>query len=755
MNSQSQNKPDILRRAAAVIIDYRFVVFALFAAVLVYCVLSIGKVQVTNDMTTFLPAGSETRRALAVMEEEFVEYDSENVMVANVTYETAQRLAEEIGGFEGVTGVTLDDTAAHYANASALLTVGYDGTEDDPVVIAAKAHVREYLAAYDVYTAQLAEEMVTVMLLASAVVVLVLLFSSRSYFELVIFAIVFVVAALMNMGTNFWLGEISSITSTIAVIMQLALAIDYAIILCHRYHDEAEVREPGREALTEALAQAIVEISSSSLTTIAGLLALTLMQFGLGRDLGLVLAKSILCSMLTVFLLMPGLIMLFPRALKKTLHRSLIPDIRPWGRFLSRFKSVFVWVFILILPAAFWGSRYASFVFSDRSIDELVYSESRANMHKIVDTFAYSTNAAVLVPRGDYESERALLKDIEALDGVKSVTGLAGIEIDDGHVLTDSYTPRMLSELLSIDAEEAVLLYELYGYENGQYALIFSDPSEQTVPLVDMLLYLFEKSDEGILSLEGEQAEQLSSLRDTLRRGVEQLRGESWSRMVITISLPPEGDESVALVEEIRALSEGYYGEGNIMVAGDITSARDLRLSYSSDMLLITLLTDLFVFFILLFTVRSLVGSLLLVFVIQGSIWINFAFIWLTGLHTTFMVNMIVSAIQMGATIDYAIVLMNRYLGFRQSGLGRKQAMVEAVNHSFATIVTSGTIMTLAGFLLAWRITDVYVGHIGLAVGRGALISSILVLTVLPQLVCLLDGAIEKTSFARRKEAEA
>ena len=225
--------------------------------------------------------------------------------------------------------------------------------------------------------------------------------------------------------------------------------------------------------------------------------------------------------------------------------------------------------------------------------------------------------------------------------------------------------------------------------------------------------------------------------------------------MVITISLPPEGDESVALVEEIRALSEGYYGEGNIMVAGDITSARDLRLSYSSDMLLITLLTDLFVFFILLFTVRSLVGSLLLVFVIQGSIWINFAFIWLTGLHTTFMVNMIVSAIQMGATIDYAIVLMNRYLGFRQSGLGRKQAMVEAVNHSFATIVTSGTIMTLAGFLLAWRITDVYVGHIGLAVGRGALITLILVLTVLPQLICLLDGAIGKTSFARRKEAEA
>ena len=280
---------------------------------------------------------------------------------------------------------------------------------------------------------------------------------------------------MLNMGTNYLLGEISSITNSIAVILQLALAIDYSIILIHRYQDEAIQRNSSREALIEALAKGIVEISSSSLTTISGLLALTLMQFRLGYDLGVVLTKGIIFSILSVLLLMPGLILFFPKMLKKTAHRSHVPDISAWGRFLTKSKYCFVWVFIVIIPFSIVWSSKTNYAFADSTIDELVYSERRAAMHKIIDTFDESTQIALIVPSGDFESEKAVIQEVLPLDNVKNVTGLANIEIENGRMLTDKYTPRMFSELLDIDIEEAVLLYQAYGVEHKQYQGIFKN----------------------------------------------------------------------------------------------------------------------------------------------------------------------------------------------------------------------------------------------------------------------------------------
>ena len=585
--------------------------------------------------------------------------------------------------------------------------------------------------------------------LAAVVIMAVLLFTSRSYFEVVIFLIVFSVAALLNMGTNFWLGEISSITNSIAVILQLALAIDYAIIFSHRYQDEIDCFPTEREALIEALSKSIVEISSSSLTTISGLVALMLMQFRLGYDLGLVLSKGILCSLITVFLLMPGLIASFFRPLRRTTHKSHVPDITGWGRFLMKTRFGFVAVFVIILPLAIWCSSRTEYAFNDAGIDELKYSESRAAARKITGTFANDTTIAVLVPSGNYEAEKQFLRDAAELGNVKTVTGLANIEIEDGKVLTDSYTPRMFSMLLNIDFEEAEMLYAAYGVENGQYQPIFGNAETYSVPLIDMFLFLFEKIDQGIVTLDADSQETLDSLRGELERGEAQLRGENWDRMVITADVPIEGDESVALVNALRSLADGRYGEGACLVIGDVTSAKELADTFNGDSLLINLLTIAFVFIILIFTFRSVVGAALLVFVIQGSIWINFTFPYLTHTRASFVTNMIVSAIQMGATIDYAIVIMSRYLDLKKLHTPQ-EAMARAVNESFPTVMTSGTIMTVAGILIAYRVSDVYIGHIGLAVGRGALISVILVLSVLPQLIVLLDKVIEKTTFRKK-----
>ena len=749
---------NILKKISRQIVDKRVIIMIAFLAACVYCALSISRVHVNNDITSFLPPDTDTRRGLTIMENEFTTYASANVMLANTTYERASAAAEKIETLEHVTGVTFDNSPAHFVDSAALLTISFDGTSDDENVIAAMNEIRSLTAGFDTYTSsdigadllgEIAQQMVGVVALAAVVIMAVLLFTSRSYFEVVIFLIVFSVAALLNMGTNFWLGEISSITNSIAVILQLALAIDYAIIFSHRYQDEIDRFPTEREALIEALSKSIVEISSSSLTTISGLVALMLMQFRLGYDLGLVLSKGILCSLITVFLLMPGLIASFFRPLRRTTHKSHVPDITGWGRFLMKTRFGFVAVFVIILPLAIWCSSRTEYAFNDAGIDELKYSESRAAARKITGTFANDTTIAVLVPSGNYEAEKQFLRDAAELDNVKTVTGLANIEIEDGKVLTDSYTPRMFSMLLNIDYEEAEMLYAAYGVENGQYQPIFGNAETYSVPLIDMFLFLFEKIDQGIVTLDADSQETLDSLRGELERGEAQLRGENWDRMVITADVPIEGDESVALVNALRSLADGRYGEGGCLVIGDVTSAKELADTFNGDSLLINLLTIAFVFIILIFTFRSVVGAALLVFVIQGSIWINFTFPYLTHTRASFVTNMIVSAIQMGATIDYAIVIMSRYLDLKKLHTPQ-EAMARAVNESFPTVMTSGTIMTVAGILIAYRVSDVYIGHIGLAVGRGALISVILVLSVLPQLIVLLDKVIEKTTFRKK-----
>ena len=269
--------------------------------------------------------------------------------------------------------------------------------------------------------------------------------------------------------------------------------------------DEIDRFPTEREALIEALSKSIVEISSSSLTTISGLVALMLMQFRLGYDLGLVLSKGILCSLITVFLLMPGLIASFFRPLRRTTHKSHVPDITGWGRFLMKTRFGFVAVFVIILPLAIWCSSRTEYAFNDAGIDELKYSESRAAARKITGTFANDTTIAVLVPSGNYEAEKQFLRDAAELDNVKTVTGLANIEIEDGKVLTDSYTPRMFSMLLNIDFEEAEMLYAAYGVENGQYQPIFGNAETYSVPLIDMFLFVCEQVDAGIVTLSDEQ----------------------------------------------------------------------------------------------------------------------------------------------------------------------------------------------------------------------------------------------------------
>ncbi|MBR7033138.1 MAG: MMPL family transporter [Clostridia bacterium] len=733
-----------MRRVSAAIIKGRFIVIALFVLAVVFCIFAMKWVRVNAELTSYLPPSFETRRGLSIMDEEFPATFAADFMVKDVTLEEAGEIAEKIRGTERVLAVVFDGTEDDYKEPYALFAVTFDGPETDPGIKDAVRSVRacadgkeicEYSGLTSAYSDTLAREMIPIVAIAVAVIVAAIVFTSRSFFEIALFAVVFTVAAVLNMGTNFIFGEIGAITNSVAVILQLALAIDYAIILTHRYQDEAKEKGYGKEALIEALSRSIVEISSSCLTTVAGLLALTLMQFRLGYDLGIVLAKGILCSMLTVFLLMPCLISLTSRAIEKTRHRSFVPDVGRWARFLSKRGIVFVVIFAVLLPlAAFFSSR-VGYAFSNKTVDP-VAGRGRDEGAVIDSVFGYRTPVAILVPGGDYEKENELVGLIGEIDGVRSVAGLPNVGAE-GVYLTDPVSADELASLAGVGAEEAKTLFSLYGRSKG----LAGDAFE--VPLCDLLSFYFRNFELP----EGEAGDLASLVRSALAL----MKGERHDRIVLTVSLPVEGEDSRALVDALRDRGDSLYGEGETVVIGDITSARDLEDSFRSDRVLIGVLSVFFVLAVLLFTFRSVAGSVLLVAVIQGSIWLGFAVSYFTRTRAVFVTEMITTAVQMGATIDYAIVLMNRYLHNRES-LPKKDAMIAALRESFPTVLTSGTIMTVAGFLIAFGISDVYVGHIGLAVGRGAAISAAVVLTVLPPLLVLFDRAIIATTFSKRRK---
>ncbi len=752
-----EKKESPIYKLARFIVDKRKAFYLVFLAACLFCAASISKVEVNNDITSYLPPETETRRGLSLMEEEFTTLGSARVMAANITYEQAARLAEALEEVEGVAGVVFDGTEDHYQNASALFDVSFEEENDTEGTSAALAEVEALLEPYDSYIVSgdgmssdvLAQEMSVILLIAAVVIVAVLLFTSKSYLEVLVFLIVFVVSALLNMGTNFIFGSISFITNSIAVVLQLALAIDYAIIFCHRYMEERELLD-AREADISSLSKAIVEISSSSLTTISGLVALMLMQFRIGFDMGIVLSKGIVCSMLTVFLLMPGLLMLFNRGIEATRHKNFVPQITVWGRVVMKLRFVLPVLFVAVTAACVVFSNRCDYVFSTNSTNSGNKPAYRVALDKINDTFGYSNTIAVLVPRGDYRSEGALLRRVEAMEPITSATGLANIEVEEGRFLTDELTPRQFSELAGVDIELSRLLYQAYGLSVEEYGAIFQDPDDYAAPLLEVFSFLLEQKDKGVVSLTAEQEETVEDLREQLDTGLSQLRGEHWSRLVFTADLPEESPETYALLDQIRAVAAEYYGD-QVLLVGNSTNARDLSESFTGDNLKISVLTVLFVMAILLFTFQSAGLPVLLVLTIQGSIWINFSYPYLTDTNLFFMSYLIVSAIQMGATIDYAIVITNRYMDLKQD-MDKKAAAVEALNQAFPTIFTSGSIMTVAGFLIGKLSTDTIISSIGDTLGRGTLTSIILVMTVLPQLLVLGDTIIERTAITLNRD---
>lgn len=757
MSKKMKEKDDagFMVKVATFIVDKRNLFFLIFGIAIIFSLVSSSWVKVENALSAYLPDSTETSKGLSRMENEFITYGSAKIMVTNITYETACEISDMIEDMDSVVMLTFDDTSEHYNNFSALYDVTFNYPETDDRALEALSELEDKLSGYDIYVSttmgdasaeQIESEMSVITVLVAIIVVTVLLLTSQTWAEVPVLLLTFVASMLITNGTNFIMGTISFVSNSVTVVLQLALSIDYAIIFCNRYKEEHE-RLPIREADIVALSKAIPEIASSSLTTIGGLVAMMFMQFGIGRDMALCLIRAIFLSLLSVFLLMPGLLMLFGKLMDKTRHKSFIPKIPFVGKFAYKTRFVMPVIFVALIVVAYLISSKCPYVYGYSKIDTPIQSDSQLVDEMIDESFGTSNMVALTVPAGSYDNEAKLIADLEACEEVDSCMGLANTEAMDGYMLADKLTIREFSELLELDYEVAELLYMAYAVNDENYAKLVNGLSNYSVPLIDMIMFLYDEVEEGYVTLDDDLMDTLENAHTLMKVAKDQLQGENYSRILVYLNLPEEGDETFAFLDRMHDMAGVYYPEDEVLIPGESMSQYDLYKTFQVDNTVVNVVSILAVLVVLLFTFKSAGMPVLLILVIQGAIWINFSFPALQNKPLFFMSYLIVSSIQMGANIDYAIVISGRYMELKDK-MSKEQAIIETMNFAFPTIVTSGTMLAIAGILIGQMSSDGAICGIGQCLGRGTIISIIIVMFALPQILLLGEKVIEKTSFA-------
>ena len=737
------------------IVDKRNLFFLIFGLLAIASIITKNWVKVENSLSAYLPQSTETRRGLDLMDEQFVTYGSCTVMVANISYEQGEAIADDIRDMKGVFSVDYADDRDHYNNGSAKFGITFNYSEKNDKCLVCLDKVKDYFEGYDYYldtslgdiSAELIDdEMKVISVIVVIIVLSVLFFTTEAYAEIPVLLITFGAAAVLQMGSNFIFGTISFVSDSVTIVLQLALSIDYAIIFMNRYKEEHLLLET-REAVIVALTKAIPEISGSSLTTMGGLLAMTFMQYKMGPDMGIVLIKAIVISLLSVFLLMPGIIMIFAKWVEKTKHKNFIPKISVVGKIDYVTRFFVVPVFVLLIVGACLFSKKCNYVFGYTTIKAPIENYVQIAENMINGSFESENVVALIVPSGDYEKEKQLIDELEACREVKSCTGLANTEAMNGYTLTAALTPRQFSELTDLDYEVAEVVYTAYAIHDEDYAKTINGLSDYRVPLIDMFMFVHDEVEDGYVTLDSDVKETLDDAFKMMNFAKKQLQGEDYSRILVNLNLPEESEETFEFIDKMRSMASDEFGKA--ICCGECVSDYDLQKTFALDNVVVSAVSIVAVLVVLLFTFKSAGLPILLIAVIQGSIWINFCFPPIQHQNIFFLSYLIVTSIQMGANIDYAIVIASRYTELRKT-MNKKDAITDTLNLSFPTIITSGPMLALAGITIGSLTSDAAIYNIGQCIGRGTIISIFITLFVLPQILLVGDTIIEKTAFVMK-----
>ncbi len=673
------------------IVNHRKAIIAIFLVLLAVCAVGRQFVAVNYDMNDYLPQSSPSTRALDLMEQEFTGgIPNARVMVQDVTIPQALEYKEKIQAVDGVTDVTwLDDAAStdippealdqdtvetYYKDGNALFSVTIaqdkriDATNAIRDIIGADNAMSGSAVTTAVATTSTVNEVFVIAVIGVAFALFVLLLTTTSFAEPFLVLGGLGVAVVINAGSNLMFGEISFVTNAAGSILQLAVSLDYSVFLLHRFAECRETCPDTKEAMVRALTLSTTSILSSGLTTVIGFLALCLMRFGIGPDLGLALAKGVALSLITVFVFMPALILSTYKLIDKTRHRSFMPSFRGFGKFVSHVMMPLVIVFALLIAPCYLASNANSFYYGASHIFGQ-NTQLGADTAKIEDTFGQRDTYVLMVPNSSTATELKLSQDLHALPQIKSI-------------------------------------------------LSYVDTVGASIPQ--------EYLDSGTLA---------------------KLNSDRYTRMVLTVDAAYEGADTFALVETIRETAEEYY-PGAWYLAGEGVSTYDLMDTVTADMVKVNLVAIGAVLLVLLLTMKDLLVPVILVLSIETAIWLNLSIPYFAGQSIFYIAYLIISSIQLGATVDYAILFTDRYKEMRLT-YPKKEAIVQTISAVAVSILTSGSVLTVVGFLLGRFSTHGLLSQLGYFLGKGTLCSLGIVLFVLPGLLYLFDKFITRNKKSK------
>ncbi|MDK2807929.1 MAG: putative drug exporter of the superfamily [Clostridiales bacterium] len=666
------------------VVKHTKLIIIVFMVLFLVCAICKQFISVNYDMNDYLPEDSASTVALDVMEREYEGgIPNARVMVKDVTIPEALEMKEKLLGIDGVTDVTwLDDSvnilvpmetmdenivSNYYVDDNALFSVTIEETKRMEAVDA----IRELIGDENcmtgsavttaVATTSTVSEITRIAVIAVIFTLAVLLLTTTSWIEPVIIFLGLGVAIIINAGSNLIFGEISFVTNAAGSILQLAVSLDYSVFLLHRFAECRQIESNPKKAMVNALCLSTGSIASSGLTTVIGFLALCLMRFQIGPDLGLALAKGIGISLITVFILMPAIFLSTYKWIDKTSHRAFLPEFKKFGKSVTKFMIPMVCVFFLLIVPAYLASNSndyyygASHIFNEKT-------QLGSDTKKIEDVFGKKDTYVLIVPKDSTATEKELsdaLHEIPKVDTILSYVDTIGVEIPESY------------------------------------------------------------------------------LEDTI---LSKLNSEHYTRMVLTVDVDYEGSETFELVETIRSTANEYY-PGAYYLTGEGVSTYDLKNTVTADMLKVNLVAIGAVFLVLLLTMKSITLPIVLVASIETAIWINMAIPYFGGQYIFYIAYLIISSVQLGATVDYAILLTERYKENREY-LPKKEAVSETISNVFVSILTSGSVLTVVGFLLGKMSTHGLLSQLGYFLGKGTICSVLIVLFVLPGLLYIFDKVV-------------
>lgn len=689
------------RSPVDLIINNRKLIERVFIILVVICLIFAPMVGVNYDLTKYLPDSTAAAQAIDILEQDFTYPGMGRVMLQDVTLYEAKAIKDRIADVDGVDMILWCDSTTNIYGSSEF--IDYSSIDDyykdgdaymDITFLESDSSSRTHRAVHEIEQIvgdrglvagsavsdtnlgpTINKEVALVMVLAVIFIFVILAVTTTSWFEPVLFLMVMGIAIILNMGSNIIFGEISFMSNAVGAVLQLACSIDYSIFLLHAFtHEKANGIAP-EQAMANALRSAVTSIGASGMTTIVGFLALALMRFGIGPDMGFVLAKGIALSLLTVLLLMPALILRFQGLIEKMQHRSFMPSFRKFGEFAYKIRIPLLAIVLVLLGPCYVAQGMADFTFGNEAVSNSPGTPAYEAEQVMNAKFGQSNTMLALVPVGDNIAEKALSEELDGLPYVKRAMGLASA-LPDG--IPEGFLPASVTS---------------------------------------------------------------------------QLHSDNWARVLISVRSAGESEAAFQYADEIRSIIGQYYPDAQTYLIGVTTATQDIKQTLTADYGFVNIISLLGVALVVAITYKALLLPLVVLIPIESAVYLNTALPYIYGQRTLFLGFIIVSCVQLGATIDYSILLTGNYLDARAQS-DKKEAAIRAVTASAQSVLTSGTILTTVAYALYFLSSVDAVGGLGQLIGRGALMSMALVLFMLPTCLTIFDRWIIKPDYAEKKHAK-